>query len=352
MKIREEWLNRSLEELASIERKLEKKFEWLVVGTSCGLPILGVLSHNNLEIVGVSTIISSVLVVLKCQERINFMYNSSNYYCHSKEFQEAYDTYQIFLDEFKKLAQDLEWDNEMKVFSGYSYLFKQGYLSLPHEFYFSRSSDNVLQFLGSNVILGYGSCRHINSMLRDLLCNLGYSAYCFGINLDKDITYLNSLEVKKVDESLELVESTQNSSKLYLLLHSIFRLADKIMKNETNHLVTLVEKEKDSYFMDALNNTLFFIDKRGRVFQRESVFDIDNTKCSGKILNYGKNLEVKKILKETDLEEVELLLADYYEVWNQLPDYRDTFSKFYLEHRELYEEIVEKRRVLKKSYHA
>lgn len=348
----EKYINRSLEELAIAKRKIENQLVWILSGACLGISTLGVLSHNNFELLVGGTVISYTSFFLKFKEIISLIFNADYYYCHSKEYNEAYGSYQIFLDEFKRMVETLNWDNEMKVFSGYSYLFKQGYLSLSHEFYYSKYINNVWNYLGSNIILGEGNCKHINSMLRDILCNLGYSSYCFGMNLDKEIIRLNNMETKDIEDTTEEMGDLLQSYRFIDYLKSFVCLTldviDKIMKNNTNHLVTFVDKKNSSYFMDALNDALFFLDKKGHLFQGESEFNIDSTKLSGRHLNYGEVLNFKRLFKETDMEEMNVLLKDYYSVWNSCPDYRDTFEKFYQEHKELYEEVLVKRKELKK----
>lgn len=45
-------------------------------------------------------------------------------YMNSLEYQNVWSLYQYFLNEFKNFCEQLNWDNEMKLFAGYCYLLK------------------------------------------------------------------------------------------------------------------------------------------------------------------------------------------------------------------------------------
>lgn len=96
----EKYINRSLEELAMAQRKIEKEFSLIFVVAS-SFPILGVLFHNNLELLVGGSIVSLTSFLLKFKETMSFILNKNYYYCHSLEYQDAYVPYYIFLLQFR-----------------------------------------------------------------------------------------------------------------------------------------------------------------------------------------------------------------------------------------------------------
>lgn len=323
-----------------------------MVCTACWtFPILNGIFPNNMNFVlgGMGTTLIPFFLTFK--EGISFMEHYDFYYRHSKEYQDAYSSYSMLLEEMIKLFQRLNWDNEMKIFAGYSYLIKKGYLSLPHEFYYSNSIDNIKDLLGSNVILGEGNCKHINSMLRDLLRVSGYYAYNIGMNLDKKIVYLNDMLLKKREKISSPIDS--NSEVEETKKHFLTRLIDYFDKNTDyigNHLAIFIDRKDDSYIMDACNDTLFFVDCQKNIYQNGYIFSISKSKKIISYINYGEDVKMRNLLKPTSETIMNQISSDYYGVWNSCYDYNDTFEKFYQEHKYVYEEIIDKRKILKREW--
>lgn len=348
---REKLLGKSLEELGEIRRKLDKEFGLLFVGGSLAMPILGLLSNNDTSVLVGGNIAILVPFILKFRETMDFIMNCDTYYCHSKEYQEAYASYQVLLEEIIKMFQSLGWDNEMKIFAGYSYLFKKGYLSLSHEFYYSKISSDVYYFLGSNIVLGEGNCRHINVMLGDLLRTGGYSTFSVGMNLDKPIIRLvdDLLRVRFYDMNDNVDEEECSLKKHKFWIYQVLERVILSQKGVSNHLVTLLSGEKGACLLDACNDTLFLVNDKGHVYQNGNIFVIDRRWRYNKFRNYGKKIKIEDLLIPTDRGIWDDISRDYYGVWNRCFDYHDTFERFYQEHRELYEEVLVKRRELKEA---
>ncbi len=232
---------KSLEELTILRNKLARELNWITVGGCLSLPFLEFASNNDIRIL-IGGAIAIFIPEFKTVRDILLLEGKFDYYyCHSKEYQEAYVPYNMLLEEIIKMFRKLEWNNGLEIFAGYSYLFKQGYLSLSHEFYYSASPSNILYFLGSNIILGEGNCQNINTMLKELLRYSGYSAYSVGMNVDKPIMSLVDIPLKE-----KLVDTTDNYRQNISTLDKKNNWLDKILtyfiyRNSipTNHQVTL-----------------------------------------------------------------------------------------------------------------
>ena len=330
----------SLEEIYHIYNKINCKNEKaLLLGIASSVAV----SFNPIFLLGVAGAYGYMISVLK--QNISFITKFSSYYRNSKEYLELYHHYQIFLEELSKMASDLAWNNEMKIFSGYSYLLKKGYLSLEHQFYFSKYSDDALDLLGTNIMLGRGVCRNISSGLTDLLNISGYSAYNIDMLLDKDIVALSDLELLEFEEIDAL---TEGNDEIYLRENILFKLVYFIirLRDFYNHRGTLFVDDNHSYIMDATNDTIYCINDDLKCFQGENIFDINFDSFA----NRGKKIKLGEVLKPTSEWLLESRLNDYNEVLEMCGELTDVFEKFYREHKDLYREIVEKRRILVREY--
>ena len=116
----------------------------------------------------------------------------------------------------------------------------------------------------------------------------------------------------------------------------------------TNHLVTLFVDKNHLYAMDPTNDLIFLV---GDDFK---FYGMDGN-CIGDgyvrtLFNNEERIDLNDILKRTSKELLDSRLDDYKVVWNNCSDLIDIFEKFYVEHKELYEEVVAKRKVLLREY--
>ena len=266
------------------------------------------------------------------EKSVDFWENYDFYYKNSKEYIEAQQYYNLVLEEVFKLFKELNCDNEMKLFAGYSYLLKQGYLSQNHEFYYSRLKDDSEELLGVNVMLGKGCCRHINTMLRDLLRVSGYSSCNMEIMLNNEkLLCLNNMKFLQTRD-----ENNSDSA-----IVGDVRIGE-VNFTFYNHLVTLFYDEIQSYIMDAVNDTIYSYDSKLGVCQNGVVF---RANCDVSI-DWDEEIKLGNILRPTFKGIMESKICDYYKIWASCFDLTDVFEKFYQEHKELYQEVVEKKKVL------
>ena len=316
------------------KRDVERFLEYVSLET---ITLLFGFPYHKEEVMMYSAV--EVLRVLKkmCQA-LSLERNYLSYYLETVEYRETFSLYQIYLEEIKKLCQKMGWDNEMKIFAGFSYLLAKGYLSFPKSFSFYDSNHySTLGLMGAVVIEGRGCCRHVSSLLRDLLLESGYISRGVVMCLDKEISFLEG----DVDILKMFSESKDQSY-----------LSDKQLRHVLgNHMVTLVSKNTFSYMMDPLNRTLFFVEDGKRIYQSENKFYWSLDTEQNIVTNlYGRDIpELSEFQLKTDVKVMEELIFDYASVWNSRSYYHDLFDLFYLEHKELYQEILVKKLILKKG---
>ena len=260
-------------------------------------------------------------------------------YMNSLEYQNVWILYQYFLEEFKNFSKQLNWDNEMKLFAGYCYLLKQGYLSLGHEFYYSMKYEFSYGLSGSTIFSGLGDCKHINFLLNDLLHVHGFQSYNLDMRLDKKITYLNDLHMKSAK-----LESNISDEKIVQSSENVFKIIQNFIKKDKdiNHVAVLFKDEHHSYVMDACNDTLFFSNDRKTLYQGGNNFFCEYDDWC----NACQKVKLSEIMLPTNLEKMKVLINDYYQVWNSCFECTDFFEQFYLEHKDLYADIVDKKKIL------
>lgn len=285
--------------------------------------------------------------LIKSYQKITRFWNEYDmYYRNSKEYIEAYSYYKIVLEELSYLATTIDWDNEMKLYAGYCYLYKQGYLSFSHQFYYSKYAEDCKFLEGNNITLGIGCCRHINSMLKDLLKECGYSSFNLEMLLDYCVVHLNDMEKLRLDEAQESIQEELDNEQLETKkIQSIWNLFSK-KDIPTNHSVTLFQDDTHSYIMDATNDTIYYVTDDLKVYQGGHEFKVQ----FDKLWNDGEELRLRNFLKSSSRPILEKRLQDYHETWEECFELTDTFERFYQEHKELYEEVVEKRKVLKREH--
>lgn len=195
---------------------------------------------------------------------------------------------------------------------------------------------------GSTIFSGLGDCKHINFLLNDLLHVHGFQSYNLDMRLDKKIIYLNELRMKLVEleSNISYEEIVQSSEKVFKRVQSFIKKDKNI-----NHVAVLFKDENHSYVMDACNDTLFFSRDRKTLYQRENNFFCEYDDWC----NACQKVKLSEIMLPTDLEKIKILLKDYYQVWNMCFECTDIFEKFYLDHKEMYADIVDKKKILIRS---
>ncbi len=115
-----------------------------------------------------------------------------------------------------------------------------------------------------------------------------------------------------------------------------------------NHATTLVGEGTSSYLVDATNDTIFLVDDRKQIYQDNHYFLLAGRR-QNVLLNFGLSFlksDVFSHLQATNLDKLEKMYYDYYQVMRDcfaLDGYFETFCCQYLE---LYHDVISKKRVL------
>jgi len=341
-------VNKSLEELYYIYDKANSSYKRSIL-FGCGA-MIGSVPGLNYGTEVTQVLLSFFLGCVFCKGIIDFLpvlnlqKNQGVHYRNSQEYLAAYKSYKIILEEISKLCKELEWDNEMKIFAGYGYLLKQGYLSKNHKFYYSVNSDCQKDLYGSSIIDGMGNCKNINSMLRDILRENNYCAHNLSMILDNCVNAFNNIAFL-YDDSSYIINLDEQEIELESEKKLKF-ITNFIEKFVPNHLVTLFNDETHSYVMDATNDTLFFIDDKLNLYHGKYKFDMYYRSFD----NEGEKRKLNQILKPSSIELLQGRLDDYYDTLKKCHVQTHIFEQFYNEHKDLYKEVAEKSKTLKKTY--
>ena len=111
-------------------------------------------------------------------------------------------------------------------------------------------------------------------------------------------------------------------------------------------MATLVTYHNNSYFLDPTNNTLFFIDSSFKVHpihQKDHQIPVTYERYMNE--NKSKK-EVYKAMTKPTTEKLKRLQQQYNKTWKICENSKETFDLFFHEHKELYEEVIEKKKML------
>ena len=263
----------------------------------------------------------------------NLSKEDSNYFNNSLEYYELKKVYVEVLDEIVKFMKKNKCKCPMEFFAMYSYLVRNGYLSLDKKFCYDIDVKNdVFSLRGINVIEGRGVCSHITSMLTDILVGANYGAENVNMNINDFIQMNFSFDDFLGDKGIYNVEdnfSTGNKVNFFSnLINNIYSY---------NHMATFVKDNTTSYIMDPTNDTLFVVDANHNVFP---------------INNFSDKVRVsikKKIRNVTDMERLQKDVYKYRNIWNWCLDSNESFDKFYRKHRDMYEEVLNRKEIFIKK---
>jgi len=266
---------------------------------------------------------------------------------NSLEYLKLENNYYFLLNELKELLVDIEIENPMEIFAAYYYLVRNGFLSMDKTFYADRNDKKF--HTPSSIIEGTGVCRHLSPFLTDLLNIFEYDAYNIGMYLrdeDKlcvfndDFYYRFSSSNKTSEDIL-----SKKDSHFYKLMSNLF------FNLYGNHITTLLYDKNESYILDPMNNTFYLIKSHGASsFGKENLCPLKYKK-----INDSKNISLLEKMRiynasSSKINNIDYLVDEYYGVRDRLDDYLETFERFYLEHKELYQEIVNDRNEFEKKY--
>ena len=257
--------------------------------------------------------------------------NLGDVYINSLEYHNLCNSYHDIVVKISQLFRDFRIYNPISIFSIYSYLLKNGYLSYQHEFVFEKNINDCYPLLGVNIMEGRAVCRHISTLLCDIYRELGFESYKVSTILDRNVTSFPQLDMKKIEG-----EDVSKSLLSRLLIHY----------PPYNHLVTLVNHPVyGSLIVDATNDTIFTVRRDKKI---ESILDKDRfIDCDiESIFNEDMYYNMKKILVPTNPDLLSYLSLFYSQGINFSLKNSYYFEKFYQSNKDYYSDVMKQKRTL------
>lgn len=217
----------------------------------------------------------------------------------TKDITEIKKLYQEFINNYTKLNETFELDNPIKIYTMFTYLYSNGYLSQSKSFEFSGEGvKDMTPIMGANVLVGKGVCRHVSTLFADILHNQ-----------DIDV------------------------SQLICIMH------DKGFLERTfgNHTICLVQKDGVNYFLDPTNMCILKMED-GILYEQSIPLKVKKKNIMYKALKYStpKNFDDGDILPKEDEKKF------IFETKNICKNNIDIFENFYNENKDLYVDISNK----------
>ena len=281
----------------------------------------------------------------------------------TKEIKQIKESYNELIKKYNKLNKEFNLNNPIQIHTMYSYLVDNGYLSTGKKFEFSDSqARDYKSIMGANILTGKGVCRHISSMLTDILNDYNIEAGTLVGCTEKPIINIKTLDEQKytkeelitwiksntIDEStrnflFEIINIFEKENSLKIELEYKTEEEKNILKKLVgNHAITYAYQDGNSYYLDPTqnriyrkeNNILTDLDIKITPKQFMSTIGFDNYKINKNIRN-----RQKEEYKTVSIEEQEELRKD---TLNKCKNNMDVFEEFYQDNADLYEETSNK----------
>lgn len=271
--------------------------------------------------------------------------------------------YQEFINNYNKLNMTFGLNNPIQIHTMFSYLLYEGYLSKDKKFDFSaKQARDIEDLYGANVIIGNAVCRHISSMLTDILNNYGIESSMLGvyskeykidINVLKQPKYtkdelINWVRTHITDEqSYEVVmafidELVVNQNKHIEISSELAHSKNPLKRIVGNHLITYAFKDGNSSFLDPTQGRIYRMSDSNNGMLYDDISDNISIKTiSSMVFNgLGNYLRMRErllsIYPSVSLEEEQQIIAETKKICT---DNTDIFEQFYEDNKELYNEI-------------
>lgn len=289
-----------------------------------------------------------------------------------KDIKKIRKIYDEVLKNYTKLNKDFELENPVELYTLYTYMLQQGYLSKGHQFKEQyKNTYDIHSIHAANVLNGKGCCRHIAIMFKDILKLYGMDSNILLITsngVKAEISILNAKMNCLIEEKDE-AERDGNLEQLSKLNSEIIRIKERLrnklidLEEETKKVKELTELGRSNHVitMSNFNNNCYLLDpsqfRTYRTKDGNSLFD----KIEDNIfINYNMEYLYKLFDEDTkiDLIKKEIILPgiskekelEYIDNTFDLCDKNpDMLERFYKENHEAYEEISDKLLRLKKN---
>ena len=227
----------------------------------------------------------------------------------------------------------------VEIFTVYQFMYRNGYLSYNHSFNYDISMKDLAKLNGADVIRGTGVCRSIASFLTDLYKEMGYNSCNLLVNANSEI--LNNIDRKGNYPKWKISKKTNSFVKAISKMTNI--------ASASNHLITFVEKDDNSYIFDPTNDAFLIKGKKNELVlpnNKEGRMKISYIMNSfNRITGSNGNLESKSKIKN-QLEKPSIDYKEYENTYkNTLLFIKDNlllFEEFYNKNFNLYVDLFQK----------
>lgn len=290
-------------------------------------------------------------------------FNMSDLKNYTSDVKETMILYNEFLNNYNKLNKMFDFNDPTQVYTLYTYLYKNGFLSKDKQFVFDneRKYNNITACMGCDVINGSGVCRNISAMLVDILNNYGMSSLNLGVYQNGYFVAYDKSLLKGYTKE-ELIEQAKklivDEDRLDIVIKEINEFEEPVHKkillcddldflNPTkltgNHAITFTYHNGKKYFMDPTQETTYRMSMRDKaLYDKYERLKIKSS--TSKFLSHDKNCYKEiggKIFEDVPMisreEEKQIILG----VRDIIKNNGDLLESFYSENKELYDEISE-----------
>ena len=261
-----------------------------------------------------------------------FLGSKMEYY--STECKRINELYNCVLDNTGELMKTFCLDSPIAIYAMYIYLYRNGYLSINHQFNYSMYLKDFPKLTGVDIVTGNGLCRTIASFLSDLYEKMGYDSE----TIDVYTPYEACKNLEKLCPTP--LQKDKTTSKLV----SIARIESGIIKN-ANHLITRVQHGGINYVLDPTNDGILY--SKGNKFivggheELAMLFRPLTTSLSRLMGQYEGSISMRDTKKKLELPSIDIdeYRRIYLETLKICQLNPDILEQFYHTSCDLYEEI-------------
>ena len=196
-----------------------------------------------------------------------------------------YESYLQILLKTAELMRELGLNDPIKVSRMYEYLLYNGYLSINHNFVFSKCDFELpITLDGASIPTGHGVCLNIASLHKDLLNLLGHKAYLV-------FSFCSSKMFSKKAYIPDINITDEFKKDKMERLNSFFHFS--------NHAATIFEKDGIYYISDPTNLSFMNFTSFLRARYIDGLKDSKIFPKFSKVFNYLSNSEYVDLFKKT-----------------------------------------------------
>ena len=248
-----------------------------------------------------------------------------------EEYTSLLNDYRQFLKRYKVLNEELSFKEPISIYTLFVYMYKNGFLSkdkfIEFKVFYKKYLD-MINLYGINIFSGKVVCRHIGSMLTDILRESDIESYNYSNLCSVPLLY------GLIQKYYKDVYNYQGKLD-YVMNHFLVRFL-KVNYIYAPHLISYASYDGKNYFLDPTNERVLdsfefgITDDKGvmlPIFKGNGRYDLLNDRkrmCDliNKNNNTLPNEEVQDILNESN---VKILL------------HKDMYEDFYNENKAFYE---------------